>query len=417
MSQSSTLSSVDRRFPFIRKLLFPVIFFTLALQGVPLPSSADEIAGRAAVVIDSATEKILYAKNPNWKLPPASTTKLVTAMVALDRLSPDAVITISSNAANTPSVSPHLRPGERFFMRDLLDLALMRSVNGAAVALAEAAAGSEAAFVPLMNDKAMRLGAENTRFINASGLPGPGQHITAFDLAKVMKESLHYPLLQESLGVKTKEIRSLEGRRLLVKNTNQLLGMDNDCIGGKTGYTRAARHCFVSAWKKEQSTLITAVLGESIRDNLWEDSTALLAKGYDILAQKAEPMIYFTRSNEKPIVLASHKGGKKSSRHKLVKSKQRKSDSRTKLAKGKGDRRDKAIKASYKTEKKSSRHKLVKSKSKQRKSDSRAKLTKGKGDRRDKAVKAVEKRNKREKGGRVRVAEKGKKLPARDDLS
>ncbi|MBZ0158053.1 MAG: serine hydrolase [Alphaproteobacteria bacterium] len=373
MSQSSTLPSAVRRLSFIRKLLFLVIFFVLALQGVPLPSSADEITARAAVVIDNATEKILYAKNPNWKLPPASTTKLVTAMVALDRLSPDAVLTISPKAANTPSVSPHLRPGERFFMRDLLALALIRSVNGAAVALAEAVAGSEAAFTHLMNEKAMRLGAENTRFINASGLPGADQYITAFDLAKVMKESLKYPLLQESLGTRTKEIRSLEGRRLFVKNTNQLLWTDDGCIGGKTGYTRAARHCFVSASKKEQATLITAVLGESVRDDLWGDSTALLAKGYDILAQKAEPMIYFTSSNEKPIVLAS-----------------------------------------YKTGKKSARHKLVKSKSKQRKSDSRPKLAKGKGGKRDKAVKAVEKRSKKKKGGRVRVAEKGKKLPGRD---
>ncbi|MFO0752306.1 MAG: D-alanyl-D-alanine carboxypeptidase [Thermodesulfovibrionales bacterium] len=371
MNRSSTRLSVVRRLPFIRKLLLLVVLCVLALQGMPLPASADAITARSAVVIDSATDKILYAKNPNWKLPPASTTKLVTAMVALDRLSPDAVLTISPDAANTPSVSPHLRPGERFVMRDILALALIRSVNGAAVALAEAAAGSEEAFVRLMNEKAAHLGAENTHFINASGLPGPGQHITAFDLAKVMKESLKYPLVQESIGMRTKEIRSLEGRRLFVKNTNQLLWMNDECIGGKTGYTKAARHCFVSASRKGDSTLITAVLGEPVRDELWGDSAALAAKGYDILDQKAEPMIYFTSSNETPIVLASYKTGKKSSRSKLVKGKQRGSAGRPKLSKEKGSKADKA-------------------------------------------VKAVEKRSKKKKNGRVRVAGKGKKLPARD---
>ncbi|MEW5745643.1 MAG: D-alanyl-D-alanine carboxypeptidase family protein [Nitrospirota bacterium] len=267
---------------------------------------AEEITARAAIVIDGVTEKILYAKNPNWKLPPASTTKLVTAMVALDRLHPETIITVSRNAANTPSVSPYIRAGERYTVREMLSLALMRSVNSAAVALAEATAGSEAAFVALMNEKAAQMGAENTRFANASGLPGPNQYITAFDLAKVMKEALSYPLIKEILNTRTKEVSSLDGRRLFVKNTNQLLWTDDEFIGGKTGYTRAARHCFVSAASRDQSTLITAVLGESVRDDLWQDSRMLLVKGYEVLAQQAEPMIYFTSANESPIVLASY---------------------------------------------------------------------------------------------------------------
>ena len=285
---------------------------------------AGDVGARAAVVIDSATEKILYAKNPNWKLPPASTTKLITSMVALDRLNPDSVITISEAAANTPSVSPRLRAGERFTVREVLHLALMRSVNSAAVALAEAAAGSEERFVTLMNEKASRLGAENTWFINASGLPGPGQHITAFDLAKIMKEALKYPLIREIISLKEEEVVSEGGRRLLLRNTNHLLWSDDEVLGGKTGYTRAAGHCFVCAAKRGENTLISAVLGEGIRDNLWRDSNGLLARGYDVIAQKSEPVIYLSAVSDKPVVLASYRNVKgkkkfKAARHKRIK--------------------------------------------------------------------------------------------------
>jgi len=287
-------------------VLFPLLF-----AGSPALHNAyaEEVGARAAVVIDGATEKILYAKNPNWKLLPASTTKLVTAMVVLDNISPEAFITIGKTAADTPSVTPHLRAGERFKVRDILYLALMRSVNGAAVALAEATSGSEERFVPLMNEKVSRLGAENTRFVNASGLPAPGQYITALDLAKVMKAALQYPLIKEIINTRTMDIHSTEGRRIFVKSTDQLLWEDDDLLGGKTGYTRAARHCFVCAAQKGGNMLISAVLGESVRDNLWHDSQILLNLGYDVVTQKAEPVIYFSSAEDRPIVLAAYKDG------------------------------------------------------------------------------------------------------------
>ncbi len=294
----------------------------------------EEVGARAAVVIDGATEKILFAKNPNWKLPPASTTKLVTAMVVLDNVNPDRVVTVSENAANTHSITPHLRAGERFTVRDVLYLALMRSVNSAAVVLAEAAAGSEEKFAALMNEKVASLGAENTRFINASGLPGPRQFITALDLAKVMKGSLEYPLIREIINTRTKDIYSTEGRRIFVKSTDELLWMDDDLLGGKTGFTRDARHCFVCAARKGGNTLITSVLGEPVRGNLWHDSQLLLARGYDVVTQKTEPVIYFSNNQESPVVLASYKEAKVQKRHKIShRGKKRRGGGRVKIAK------------------------------------------------------------------------------------
>ncbi|RJQ24061.1 MAG: D-alanyl-D-alanine carboxypeptidase [Nitrospiraceae bacterium] len=261
--------------------LFHFIFFISALFVMlsAETSCAADVYARAAVVIDDK-EEILYAKNPDLKLPPASTTKLITAMVALDKLNPDSMVTVSRKAADTPSVQPHLRAGDNISVRDLLNFALIRSINGAAIALAESAAGSENSFVPLMNEKALSVGALNTRFINASGLPGKGQHTTARDLARIMKKALSYPLIAEIIDTKVKAL-DVDGKTILLTNTNNLLWDDDDHLGGKTGYTRAARHCFVGASSKEEGVIIIALLGDSSRNTLWTDAEKLLAKDFE----------------------------------------------------------------------------------------------------------------------------------------
>jgi D-alanyl-D-alanine carboxypeptidase (penicillin-binding protein 5/6) len=243
------------------------------------PSHAAEIYARAAVVVNTADDTLLYGKNPDLKLPPASTTKLITAMVALDTLGPGEEITISKKAALTASLRPKLSIGERLNVRDLLRLALIRSINGAAVALAEASAGTEAAFVSLMNEKARSISALNTRFINASGLPGKGQYTTARDLAMIMKKALSYPLIADIIHTPITELE-VRGKTVIITNTNNLLWTDDGHLGGKTGYTRAARHCFVGASDKEDGTLIIAILGDASRSTLWTDAEKLLAKDF-----------------------------------------------------------------------------------------------------------------------------------------
>jgi D-alanyl-D-alanine carboxypeptidase (penicillin-binding protein 5/6) len=267
-------------------------------------SYADDIDARAAVVLDGQSGKILFAKNPNARLQPASTTKLVTAMVTLDRMSPDTVVTISRHAATTPSVSPRLRVGEKLTIRDLLNLALIRSVNQAAVALSEAVSGSEDRFVGLMNDKAKAVGADNTEFINASGLPGEGQHITAFDLALIMNEALRYPLIKEIINTRMSKVFTEDGRGLTVRNTNHLLWNEEDIVGGKTGFTRSAGHCLAFASQKGDSLMIATLLGETNRSKIWTNSTTLLAYGEEVLVGKRQPQIYYTVDAEAPFMLA-----------------------------------------------------------------------------------------------------------------
>lgn len=316
-------------------------------------SMADnDISARAAVAIELNSDRILFAKNPNYKQPPASTAKLVTAMVVIDRLSLDKVVKVSENAASIPTVSPRIRANEHFTVNDLLYMTLMRSINSAAVALAEAVAGSEEEFVKLMNEKAQQIDAENTRFANASGLPGGEQYITAYDLAKIMKESLKYPQIREIINTRAKNLASSEGRKIFLKNTNQLLWHDEGLvIGGKTGYTKAARHCFVSAGQKGNSMMIVALLGESVRDNLWNDTNFLLNRGYDVLEGKAEPMVYFSNVNDNPTMTpASYQkvAYKKSNNKEITKKKTNKhKQSVKKPKKSKTKARSKDIKQTY----------------------------------------------------------------------
>jgi D-alanyl-D-alanine carboxypeptidase (penicillin-binding protein 5/6) len=313
--------------------VFLILFICSALN--LKASFADEISARSALVIDGGSERILFAKNPNMKLPPASTTKLMTAMVVLDRLQPDSIVTVSKIAANTPSVTPHLKAGERYTVRDLLHIALMRSVNSAAVALAEAVGGSEDAFAEMMNSKALSIGADDTKFINASGLPGAGQYVTAYDLAKIMKESLKYSMIREIINTRTKQIYTAEGRKLFIKNTDQLLWNDDDVVGGKTGYTRAARHCFVGAVKKGQHTLITVVLGEPVRDNLWEITNILTAKGDDVLNNRTDSTISISDSYKASVVKASYRKGSRTQKEEITPASYNKSKSAKNKARSK----------------------------------------------------------------------------------
>ena len=234
------------------------------------------VPAKAAVVIDPFGT-VLYAKYPKARLAPASTVKLVTAMVAIDRLKAEDVVRISEKAGKVKTIPPRLQSDEEFAVIDLLNLALMKSINSAAVALAEAAAGSEEDFVVLMNQKAKEIGASDTLFANASGLPKGKQYSTVSDLALIMKAALSYPLIRDILAKKMYVLRSVAGREIFLENSNHLLWEDRTVIIGKTGYTGNARHCFVGAMDTGNGMVITAVLGARSRYSLWR-ATSMLAE-------------------------------------------------------------------------------------------------------------------------------------------
>lgn len=274
------------------------VVFLLALTAT---SFASDIRSRAAVVMDAGTGRLLYAKNPDMRLMPASTTKLMTALVVLDRSKLSDVVTISRKVSLTPAMRIGLKEGDKVTVETLLYAALMKSANDAAVALAEGVAGSEEQFVVLMNRKAIALGANDTRFINANGLPGKGQYITAYDLSKIMRAAIKYPVLKEILNTRITEVATEEGKTMFIKNTNKLLWSDDELLGGKTGYTRQARHCFVCAGERANDTIIVALLGAPARDLLWKESEELLTFGARVMSNTEEPVVYLAKADVGPM--------------------------------------------------------------------------------------------------------------------
>lgn len=243
-----------------------------------LARSSRAIPAKAYILL-SEDESVLHEKNASVKHSPASTVKLMTAMVALDRLDSSATVTISRYAASTRSSKPRLKAGDELTVEGLLHLALMKSTNSAAVALAEAAAGSEEEFVQLMNLKAEEIGTRDTLFRNASGLPGTGQHTTALDLTIILKNALTYPLIREIIGKKVAVVTTAAGREWTIGNTDALLWYRSDMVGGKTGFTNKAQHCFVGAMETDNGMIYTAVLGAPSRRRLWKSTQMLVNMG------------------------------------------------------------------------------------------------------------------------------------------
>lgn len=259
-------------------VLVVVLLLATVQPAFSVSPASQVVSARACFVMDDK-ESVLYARNPSAKLPPASTVKLVTAMVALDRLAPEAKVTVSRTAAATRSIKPRLKADDELTVADLLHLALMKSINSAAVALAEKAAGSEEAFVELMNRKADEIGACDTHFITASGLPKGKQYTTARDLVIIMKRALTYPLIKEILGKKEWLVTTTAGRELSLESSDDMLWYRSTTIGGKTGFTNSAQHCYVGAMDTEKGVIYTAVLGATSRFRLWESTQTLAALG------------------------------------------------------------------------------------------------------------------------------------------
>ena len=278
-----------------KKCLFIFLFAVYSLLSAI--SYADDINARAAVVMDASTGAILYAKNPDLRCPPASTTKLMTAIVAIERTDINDIVTISRNASRTPPHKAGFKEGDKVTVEELLNAALISSANDAAVALAEEVAGSESRFVELMNRKAAAIGAHDTRFINANGLPGAGQYTTATDLSKIMGYALRYSKLREIIGTRVSEISTGRGKAIFLRNTNKLLWSEDDLVGGKTGYTRKARHCFVCVAERRQDTVIVTVLGSPSREDLWKESASLITRGFYAIENNEEPVIYLAKAD------------------------------------------------------------------------------------------------------------------------
>lgn len=229
--------------------------------------SAAEISAQAYVVMDADTGAMFAAQNADLQLPCASTTKIMTALLVLESLSPEQTVTISESHTLAEGSKMYLRVGETLSVSDLLYGLLLASGNDAALALAEAAAGSVEAFVVRMNEKAAQLGLENTHFQNPSGLPDEAHYSSAEDLAKLMAVAMQNETFAQICG--TREA-VLAGRTVV--NHNRLLHTLEGVDGGKTGYTKAAGRCLVSTAIRNGRRLVAVTLNAP---DDWDDHKTL----------------------------------------------------------------------------------------------------------------------------------------------
>lgn len=258
-----------------RVLLFVMLVITNIAVAAPL---SPPIKAKSAIVMDATTGKVLYSKNAEEQRYPASTTKMMSLIVALEHGKLDELVTASKNAASTEGSSLELTQGETLKMIDLLYGIMLISGNDATVAVAEHISGTVEKFAALMTEKAHAIGANNTQFANSSGLPNPNHFTTAHDLARIAAYGYKNPLFTEIVSTKHRII-PLAGKEYGrdLYNENRMLWLSEGGNGVKTGYTDAAGRCLVSGAKRNGLQLITVVLDS---DAMWDDSIALLNFGF-----------------------------------------------------------------------------------------------------------------------------------------
>lgn len=239
--------------------------------------STVKLKAKSAVIMEASTGQVFYAKAPDTKRQNASTTKMMTALLALERNKLSAPVAITKQAATTDYSNLGARAiGDVTTVKNLLYMTLLPSDNGAAEALAIHTAGSEKAFVALMNARAKELGCTHTSFKSPHGLTRKGHGSSARDLAKIARVALKNRTFAKIVNTKSYRFTTSRGNNYTMKTTNKLLGKTAGIRGVKTGYTDAAGHCFVGAFKYKGKTYLTVVLGSPSSDQRWSDTKALL---------------------------------------------------------------------------------------------------------------------------------------------
>lgn len=292
-----------------RRWIGMILSFSLLLAGTSIPVKAseelspDRLYAASAVLMDGSNGRVLYGKNQDTVRANASTTKVMTCILALELGQGSDVVTVSAKAAAQPDVQLNMVEGETYYLEDLLYSLMLRSHNDTAVAIAEHLGGSVEGFAKLMNEKAKEIGCTQTHFVTPNGLDASdsgGKHATtAKDLALIMRYAISIPTFLAISQTREYSFSDVSGKReFLVTNTNALLDMVDGVIAGKTGFTADAGYCYVCAWQKDGRTFIVTLLACGWPGNKsykWQDARALLDYGtenYQLAAYWKEPSLH-----------------------------------------------------------------------------------------------------------------------------
>jgi D-alanyl-D-alanine carboxypeptidase (penicillin-binding protein 5/6) len=255
------------------------------LTALPCAIPAQESPARPVVkasalyLVELQSGRVLLEKNATRRLPPASLTKIMTALVALDAAPLQQVVKIDPRAIVHHSTY-HFQPGEEFLLRDLVTAMLVASANDACEAVAWHIGGNAKQFVVMMNERARDLGLTNTHFNNPCGFDAPGHYSTAADLAKLTEHALQQPLFSMMVRTLVRDITTVDGaRKVSLHSTNELL-KDPEVSGVKTGYTSKAGRCLIASMSKDGHRLL--LVGLNLMDQ-WEQAARLLRYGQMVM--------------------------------------------------------------------------------------------------------------------------------------
>lgn len=257
----------------LRKIfVFLTVFFLIAVFTVP-SFAEPSVSAKAAVVICADSKEIIYSKNSDMRLPMASTTKIMTSLLALENGADERMITVTDEMVKVEGTSMGLRGGDSVSMMSLVKGMLICSGNDAANATACLISGGTEPFSKLMNERAKQIGMNNTNFVTPSGLDAEGHYSTAYDMALLGAEAIKNPAFLNICSAKSvKAYYGAPPYRRVLKNHNKLLSFSEDYIGIKTGFTKKSGRCLVSALKRDGKTLIAVTL--SAPDD-WDDHEKL----------------------------------------------------------------------------------------------------------------------------------------------
>jgi D-alanyl-D-alanine carboxypeptidase (penicillin-binding protein 5/6) len=239
-------------------------------EGIPKTTAA------SVIVVDANTGRTLYEKNPDQFRAPASTQKLLTALIVAESGFLDRQVTVQPTDTMAEPVKLNIRAGDTYQRIDLLRALLVKSPNDVARCLARDNAGSIEAFAEVMNRRAQQLGAVHSHFVNPNGLPVPGQYSTARDLALIARAAYANPTIRSIVCLPQLVFRFANGRTRELENTNKLLRRLPYCNGMKTGYTDSAGKCLIASGTRPGRDVIVVVLGDT-SSRVWRDASALLS--------------------------------------------------------------------------------------------------------------------------------------------
>jgi len=265
-----------------------VLLLLWVVSGPPVQAAgAPSVSAQAAVVYEPQSGTLLYRKEADTKRPMASTTKLMTALLAAERLSPETTVRVPAKAVPVEGTQIGLAAGDTVTVRDLLAGLLLASGNDAANALALLMAPTMADFADRMNEKARSLGMSHSVFVTPSGLDEGEHGASARDMAVLGAAVLEQPVLAELCAATTATV-TVAGRRMTLTNHNKLLRLVDGCVGLKTGFTRQAGRCLVSAVRRDGITLIAVTLHAP---DDWDDHAALYDYAFSQVRQEALPSV------------------------------------------------------------------------------------------------------------------------------